>query len=82
MPVFSKVTEEEIMRQTDVLDSTAIRSVTWDPDSLESQSIDVTFVNGRSYTHIGVPLTVVQGLVNAGSAGRYYAQQIKGKYDA
>ncbi len=70
------------MRQIDPLDSSAIRSVAWDPDQLEPQNIDVTFTSGRKYTHVGVPLTVVQGLVNAPSAGRYYAQQIKGKYDA
>lgn len=69
------------MRQTDPLTSTAISSVTWDPDEDNPQTIEVTFTSGRSYTHAAVPLTVVQGLVNAPSAGRYYAQQIKGKYD-
>jgi KTSC domain len=69
------------MRTTDPLSSSAIAAVEWDPDEQGPQSITVTFTNGRSYSHANVPLTVVQGLVNAGSAGQYYNRQIKGKYD-
>jgi len=68
------------MRTTEMLSSTAILSVTCDLDETGPQSIDVTFVNGQTYTHAGVPLTVVQGLVDAPSAGRYYAANLKGKY--
>lgn len=68
------------MRDTQILSSTAILSVTCDLDDDSPQSIDVTFVNGNTYTHAGVPLTVVQGLVNAPSAGRYYIANLKGKF--
>ncbi len=69
------------MRTTEPLGSTAISSVTYDPEQQEPQDIDITFASGRTYSFHNVPLTVVQGLVNAPSAGRYFASNIKGKYD-
>ena len=68
------------MRDTHILSSTAILSVTCDLEDAGPQDIDVTFTNGNTYTHAGVPLTVVQALVDAPSAGRYYAAHLKGKF--
>lgn len=68
------------MRESHILNSTAVLSVTCDLDDANPQSIDVTFVNGNTYTHDAVPLTVVQALVDAPSAGRYYAAHLKGKF--
>lgn len=70
------------MRQMEPLTSTAIAAVEWDADDMNPQSIDVTFTNGRVYTHGAVPFTVIQGLVNAPSPGSYYAKQLRGKYGA
>jgi hypothetical protein len=59
------------------LRSSAITRVEYDTDS---QELLVTFPDGRTYSHIGVPQEVYDGLVNAPSAGRYYHAVIKGVY--
>jgi|KBSMisStaDraftv2_1062788.scaffolds.fasta_scaffold00126_58 hypothetical protein len=64
-------------RQTVHLASTALRSATWDS---ETQTLEVVFVNGRDYTHEGVPEHVFDALATARSAGSYYARNIKGRY--
>lgn len=59
------------------LQSSALSLATYD---LDSQTLDVRFVNGRTYTHEGVPENIFEGLCDARSAGSFYAQQIKGRY--
>ena len=59
------------------LSSSALSSATYDPDT---RVLDVTFVNGRTYTHPDVPQAVVDGLASAASAGAYYNAVIKGVY--
>lgn len=57
--------------------SSAITRVEYDTDS---QELLVTFPDGRTYSHVGVPQDVYDGLVSASSAGRYYHAVIKGIY--
>jgi KTSC domain len=57
--------------------STAISSAGYDPDI---KRLEITFINGRTYTHDNVPAEVFEELVGAGSPGRYYAQNVKGVY--
>lgn len=57
--------------------STALSNVGYDDASHE---MTVTFRNGRSYTHEGVPQDVYDALVAAASPGSYYASMVKGKY--
>lgn len=47
----------------------------------ETQTLKVTFQDGRSYQYENVPVTVWQGLQNAASAGSYVRRQIVGVYD-
>ena len=63
--------------QSTPLRSTAIAMVEYDD---ETQTMEVEFTNGRSYTHVGVPQEVYDGLVNAGSPGAYYNSAVKGRY--
>ena len=64
-------------KTTTDLGSSAISSVTYDD---ETQDLIVTFVNGRDYTHAGVPPGIYQGLVMAASPGTFYNGVIKGVY--
>ena len=59
------------------LRSTAIAAASYETDT---ETLEVEFVNGRSYTHEGVPLDVYEGLVSAGSPGSFYNAAIKGQY--
>jgi hypothetical protein len=44
---------------------------------IDSQELSVTFVKGGPYVFTGVPQSVVEGWLNADSAGRYYHSFIK-----
>lgn len=59
--------------------STDLASVGYDPETL---ILEVEFLNGRStYQYSGVPLEIYEGLMNAGSKGRFFNQFIrKGGY--
>ena len=58
--------------------STCVDSLFYNGDT---QDLTVTFAqSGASYTYAGVPAAVAQGLVDAGSKGRYFNQAIKGAY--
>lgn len=59
------------------LQSTALSSASYDTDT---QTLDVTFINGSIYTHEGVPYSVFENLRDAPSPGRYYTSNIKGQY--
>jgi KTSC domain len=63
--------------QSKPLRSTAIAEASYDD---ETRTMEVEFTNGRSYTHVGVPQEVYDGLVSAGSPGAYYNSAIKGRY--
>lgn len=60
--------------QTTQLNSSALASASYDD---ETQSLTVTFTNGRSYTYDGVGEELFLGLRDAPSPGRYYFQNIK-----
>ena len=66
-----------LMKTTTAVLSTALSSCTYDD---ETQDLIVTFVNGRDYTHAGVPPEIYQGLVMAASPGTFYNEMIKGVY--
>ncbi len=70
------------MRITEHLKSSFLSGVSFDPDVQEPQDIDISFRKGRSYSFKQVPRAVIDGLVNASSAGEYYHSHIKGQYDA
>lgn len=59
------------------LRSTAISNVDYDS---ETETMTVAFVNGRSYTHEGVPFDLVERFISASSPGRFYNDYIKGAY--
>lgn len=65
------------MKTTVPIRSTAIVSASYDE---ATQEMDVTFTNGRTYTHPGVPSSVFESLQRASSPGSYYNQNIKGVY--
>jgi hypothetical protein len=59
------------------LKSTAISTVEYDD---ESQTMTVTFVNGRSYDLSGVPPDLFEGLCSASSAGTYFNTMLRGQF--
>lgn len=59
------------------LDSSVLARASYDPDT---ETLNIWFRNGRSYTHEGVDSETFAGLRDAGSPGTYYNQNIKGKF--
>lgn len=57
--------------------STAIFGGSYDE---ETQELDLSFSNGRTYTLHNVPKTVVEELKDAPSAGTYFRERMKGRY--
>lgn len=64
-------------RITVPLNSIALRSATYNEDTEE---LDITFVDGRTFSYDGVPEDVFKSLTEAPSPGRYYHQNIKDQY--
>jgi hypothetical protein len=46
----------------------------------ESQELQVVFRNGNSYTMLGVPPDLWEGMCNASSPGSYFNANIRGRY--
>lgn len=73
-------------RKMPPLRSSAISFADWEPDDPDDDSqqatgtLSVTFVNGGSYDHDGVPRDVYERLVADTSPGRFYNTEIKGAY--
>jgi len=59
------------------LSSRAIRAAFYNP---QTGDLSVTFNNGRTYTHGGVPPSEVARLEAAPSAGAHYDAAIRGNY--
>ena len=62
------------------LDSSAIRRVTYNPNT---QKMNVQFVGtGKQYTFVGVPEDVYDDFINSSSAGQFFNDNIKDDYIA
>ena len=59
------------------LQSETIPSASYDP---ETETLELTFSSGGTYTFENVPENIFEGLQQAGSPGSFYHQQIKGRY--
>ncbi len=59
------------------LSSSNLRSCRYDPGT---ETLDIQFHSGRTYSYARVPSTVFQGLVDADSPGRFFNAQIKDHY--
>lgn len=60
--------------------STAIAAHGYDPST---STLAIRFTGGDKVHHYrDVPQNIADGLANAESVGRFYAQHIRGKYDA
>lgn len=57
--------------------SSNLASVGYDP---QQQILEIAFRNGSVYQYFNVPLHIYQGLMNAGSHGRYFNNHIKDRY--
>ena len=64
------------MRRQEV-NSSSISSIGYDGIS---QTLEVEFIDGGIYQYFNVPRYVYDGIMNAGSHGRYFAQNIKDRY--
>ena len=59
------------------LRSTALSYAQYDEDT---ETLTVDFVNGRTYTHEGVPKNLYDQLVEAPSPGQFYNSFIRGAF--
>jgi hypothetical protein len=57
--------------------SSDIQSVGYDP---QTQTLEIEFNSGGVYQYFHVPASIYQGLMNAGSHGRYFHQNIKNSF--
>jgi len=57
--------------------SSNIASIGYDVDS---QTLEIEFLNGGVYQYFDVPQHVYEELMSAGSHGQYLARNIKGAY--
>lgn len=68
----------KFMHRTSV-NSSSLKSVGYDA---ACHILEIEFNNGSVYQYYGVPESVYQGLMSAGSHGEYFDQEIKkGGYD-
>lgn len=61
-----------------ITDSSMIQEIEYDDDS---KILTVTFSKSSKYEYYYVPKEVYEGLINAESIGKYFAANIKGKYE-
>lgn len=54
-----------------------INAVGYDP---ESQTLDVEFSNGRSYSYGGVPQSTFDAMMGAQSVGKFFIANVKNVY--
>lgn len=66
-----------ILKLSANVESSAISSISY---NAKASSLTVGFKSGRNYVYAGVPSHVVQGMLNADSAGKFFTSFIKGKY--
>lgn len=45
-----------------------------------SQTLEIEFLHGGVYQYTGVPENEYEGLINAGSKGKYFIANIKNRY--
>lgn len=60
------------------LSSSNLRRCSYD---IETETLQIQFNSGKTYTYEGVPASVYNGLLEASSAGQYFNANIKGVYD-
>ena len=68
--------EDWAMRRKSV-SSSSVASVGYDP---RSQTLEIEFHSGSVYDYEEVPPEIYQGLMEAPSKGRYFANEIRGQY--
>lgn len=66
------------MKQSFTPISSLIKSVQWDDDS---EQMLVTFNSGAEFVYKDVPYHIYKNFEGATSAGKYFAQNIKGRYE-
>jgi hypothetical protein len=66
------------MPQWNDLTSSNLRRCSYD---IETETLQIQFVSGKTYSYSGVPASVYNGLLEASSAGQYFAREIKGVYE-
>jgi len=59
------------------VESSNVARVGYDNDA---QTLHVEFKNGNAYQYFDVPRHIFEGILNAGSAGQYLNQVIKGSF--
>lgn len=57
--------------------SSNLASASYDP---EVENLVIEFNSGLTYTYFNVPPSIYRGLQTAGSAGEYFARQIRGRF--
>ena len=65
------------MPQWNDLTSSNLRRCSYD---IETETLQIQFVSGKTYSYSGVPASVYNGLLEAPSPGQYFNQEIKDQY--
>ena len=59
------------------VESSAIARLNYDPDS---RTLFVVFVDGDLYAYFDVPEAVFDAFLSAPSKGRFFAEEVRGRY--
>ena len=73
-----KFVKNPAVRMIEVTDSTLVESFGYDNTKSD---LYLKFVNGTEYVYIGVPAYEFTKMVNAQSRGKFYNDNIKGRFD-
>jgi hypothetical protein len=65
------------MDRIPILDSTNINSVCYYEDT---ETLEIEFHNGYVYQYFDVPESFYTNLLGAGSRGKYFSENIKGRF--
>jgi hypothetical protein len=57
--------------------SSTIKSIEYDDDARE---LDITFTSGKTYRYFNVPLEIYAEILDAGSKGKFFNDNIKGVF--
>jgi hypothetical protein len=76
-PAYGNEEKSEVPVQTQVVESTSLSAVGYDPANL---TLEVQFKSGEVYRYFNVPYVVVEQLMTAGSVGRYFAKQVRNRF--
>lgn len=68
----------ETMANWQQLESSNLKRCSYD---IETETLQIQFMSGRTYSYASVPASVYNGLLEASSPGQFFNREIKGVFE-